>query len=133
MAVEATGRQAARIDRLATRAAADRRAIAADGALRLTPPSPERALEYLRDGVGPAIGCYIEARTGDDLVVFDPADQDHLRGAVNDWLACYTRCYGVALDPDFPLRTVASVLLDTHDLDDTARLLTGVPERTEPV
>lgn len=48
---------------------------------------------------------------------------------MNDWLTMYARCYGVDLDADFTVREAAEVLLRTHDVVDTAQLLTCVPER----
>lgn len=52
-----------------------------------------------------------------------------LHRAMNDWLTMYARCYGVDLDADFTVREAAEVLLRTHDVVDTAQLLTCVPER----
>jgi hypothetical protein len=72
---------------------------------------------------------YVEARTGGRLVRFSPAEFDLLHAALNGWLALYTRCYGVETDPDVTIREAAEVLLETHNVRDTAQLLTHVPER----
>lgn len=89
----------------------------------------ERALTCARDGVGPAVSLYIEARTGGQMVEFTSEEFRLLQRALNDWLAMYTRCYGVELDADFTIREAAEMLLRTHDVLDTAQLLTCVPER----
>ncbi|POG56482.1 hypothetical protein [Haloferax marisrubri] len=97
------------------------------------PPPPsaadQRALECARDGVGPAVSLYVSARTGDRQVSFTGEEFELLHRAMNDWLAMYARCYGVDLDADFTVREAAEVLLRTHDVLDTAQLLTCVPER----
>ncbi|KAB1198767.1 MULTISPECIES: hypothetical protein [Haloferax] len=97
------------------------------------PPSEsaadERALACARDGVGPAVSLYIEARTGGTMVEFTREEFRLLQRALNDWLTLYARCYGVDLDADFTIREAAEVLLRTHNILDTAQLLTCVPER----
>ncbi|ADE03192.1 hypothetical protein [Haloferax volcanii] len=96
------------------------------------PPSSaadRRALECARDGVGPAVSLYVSARTGDRQVSFTGEEFELLHRAMNDWLTMYARCYGVDLDADFTVREAAEVLLRTHDVVDTAQLLTCVPER----
>jgi hypothetical protein len=93
------------------------------------PPDEERALAYLRDGLGPALRIYVEARTGDRLVPIPPESFDDLEGAANDWLDLYAACYGVDLDASFALRTAAELLVETRDVRDTAVVLTGVPDR----
>lgn len=113
-----------RIDALAERARADREALDPPE----EPPDEDRAMEYLRNGVGPAVGVYIEARTG-EWVRFDPERFERLENAMNAWLECYAACYGVDIDAEFTLRTAAEALIDTHDIGDVARVLTKVPER----
>lgn len=115
---------AARIDALAERARRDRASFEPPP----DPPDEARASAYLREGVGPAVAVYVEGRTG-EWVRFDPDAFARLERAMNDWLACYAGCYGVELDPQFTLRTAAEALLDTHDIHDVARVLTGVPTR----
>lgn len=90
------------------------------------PPDPDRAARYLRAGVGPAVAVYVEARTG-EWTRFDPEAFARLERAMNAWLECYAGCYGVSLDADYPVRTAAEALLDTHDIGDVARVLTKVP------
>ncbi len=113
-----------RIDDLAERARAERRAFS----MPEDPPDEERAMAFLREGVGPALSVYIEARTG-EWVRFEPELFARLERAMNAWLECYAGCYGVELDAEFTLRTAAEALIDTHDIGDVARVLTKVPER----
>lgn len=113
-----------RIAALAERAAADHRAFDPPA----DPPDEERAVEFLREGVGDAVSCYVGARTGE----FAPLDDEEmalLERAVNDWLELYARCHGTEIDAEFTVREVAELVVDTYDLADTAQLLTGVPER----
>ncbi|MFB6361484.1 MAG: hypothetical protein ABEH59_09215 [Halobacteriales archaeon] len=114
---------ATRIDALAERARADGEALEPPA----QPPDEERAMEYLRNGVGPAVAVYLEARTG-EWVRFDPERFERLERAMNTWLECYAACYGVDLDAEFTLRTAAEALTDTNDIGDVARVLTKVPE-----
>ena len=93
------------------------------------PPDEELAMTYLREGAGPAISLYVEARTGDQMVHFPPDEYRALEGAMNDYLDLYAACYGVALSPEFQLREAAELLVDTHNIKDVAQILTGVPER----
>jgi hypothetical protein len=94
------------------------------------PPEPEEAMTYLRNGAGPAVSLYVEARTGGDMVHFPPEEYHALEGAMNDWIELYAACYGVDLDADFVIRTAAEALLDTENIHDVARVLTGVPDGT---
>lgn len=112
-----------RIVALARRARRDRR--------QFEPPADpdERALSYLRDGVGPTVGLYVEARSSEDPPRFLRMEHALLEGAMNDWLELYARCYGVDLDAQFTIREAAEVLIRTHDLRDVAQLLTNVPDR----
>jgi len=87
----------------------------------------ERAMEYLRNGVGPAVAVYCESHTGGDPAVTGD-DLGRLQAAFDEWLSLYARCYGVDLEGSYPVRTAAELLVDTHDVVDVAELLTGVPE-----
>ncbi len=118
----------ARIDALAERAQADRAAFEPPE----DPPDREQALDYLREGVGPAVGVYVDARAGPDAPVrFEPSAYRRLEQAMNDWLALYAACHGTRIDASFTLRTAAELLVDTHDIGTVARVLTGVPERND--
>lgn len=86
----------------------------------------EAALVAARDGLGPVVALYVEARTGDDWVRFSETEMERLHRATNDWLAVYARCRGVDIDPDVTVREAAEVLIDTHDITDVAALLTGL-------
>jgi hypothetical protein len=114
---------AERIDRLAARAERDRRAFDPPA----EPPDEDRAMAYLREGVGPAVALYLEARTGGDPVCFDAAEFDALEEAMNEWLALYAACYGVDLDASFSVRQAAELMVETHNVADVAYLLTKVP------
>jgi len=113
-----------RIGSLADRAAADREAFDPPA----DPPDEERALEYLRDGVGDAVACYVEARTGEP-VALDREEMALLERALNDWLELYARCHGTRIEAAFTVREVAELVVDTRDVVDAAQLLTGVPPR----
>lgn len=89
----------------------------------------EAALVAARDGLGPVVALYVEARTGDDWVRFSETEMERLHRATNDWLAVYARCRGVDVDPDVTVREAAEVLIDTHDITDVAALLTGLHRR----
>jgi hypothetical protein len=89
----------------------------------------QRALEYARDGLGSVVALYIEARTAEWDVEFSGRELDLLHRATNDYLSLYTRCHGVAFDTDTTVREVAEILLKTHNIVDTAQLVTKVPER----
>ncbi len=119
------GQAVDRIAHLASRASADRQAFEPPNAV----PAEERALEYLREGVGPAVWTYVEARTN-GLVAIAPDDFSRLEGAMNDWLELYARCYGTEIDADFTVRAAAELLLETRNIRDVAQLLTHVPSRT---
>jgi hypothetical protein len=113
------------IDALAERARTDRRAFDPPA----DPPDEERALKYLREGVGDVVSVYVEART-DEFAPLDAEEMDGLERALNDWLELYARCHGREIDAEFTIREVAEVVvMDTHDLVDAAQLLTGVPPR----
>ncbi len=94
-----------------------------------SPPDAEKAMEYLREGAGPAISLYVEARTGGLMVHFPPEEHHALEGAMNDWLELYAACYGVDITAEYALREAAELLIDTHNIKDVAQILTGVPER----
>jgi hypothetical protein len=115
---------APRTERLAARARAD----VASFEPPQDPPDEDRALAYLRDGVGDVVSVYVEARTG-EFVRLDEAELADLHRALNDWLGLYARCHGTSVDPDATVRTAADLVLKTHSLRDTAQLLTHVPAR----
>lgn len=92
------------------------------------PPDAERAMAYLREGVGEAVWCYIEARTG-EFVRFDADEFELLEGAMNEWFELYARCYGIDIEAEFTVREAAELLVETHNIHDVARLLTHVPDR----
>jgi len=85
-------------------------------------------LAAARDGLGPVVGLYVEARAAERGVRLSAAELDLLHRATNDWLAVYAARHGVAVDPDATVRAAAELLLDTHDITEVAALLTGVPE-----
>jgi len=117
-------RYAERIERLAREARAARAAWG-DGEVA-DDPDEQRALEVARDGLGPVVACYVEARTGDDPPRFSAREHRLLRRATQDWLECFARCHGVALDSSATVRSAAEALLETHDVVAVAELLTGV-------
>lgn len=114
-----------RIEALAARADSDRAGFEPPD----DPPDEVRAMAFLREGVGPAVWCYVEGRTGGRMVRFDAEAFDALEGAMNDWLELYAACYGVDVDAEFTVRSAAELLLETRNVRDVAQLLTGVPER----
>jgi len=116
---------AARIETLADRATADCAAFEPPA----DPPADERAMSYLREGAGPAVSLYVEARTGGRMVHFPPDQYHALENAMNDWFELYAACYGVDVDSEVALREAAELLIDTHNIKDVAQILTGVPER----
>ena len=89
----------------------------------------ERATAAARDGLGPVVALYVEARTVPDGVRFSQREMELLHCATNDWLSVYAACYGVDVDPDFTVREAAELLVDTHDIRETAALLTKIPDR----
>jgi hypothetical protein len=93
------------------------------------PPDEERAMEYLREGAGPAVALFLEARTGGQMVRFPPDEYHALEGTMNAYLDLYCACYGVDVEGEFQLREAAELLVDTHNIKDVAQILTGVPER----
>lgn len=113
-----------RIDVLVERAASDREAFEQPDA----PTADDRAMAYLREGLGPAVWTYVEARTN-GLVVIRPDDFARLEGAMNDWLELYSRCYGTDIEADFTIREAAELLIETRNIRDVAQLLTHVPQR----
>ena len=90
-------------------------------------PDEAAAVAAARDGLGPVVARYVEARTGR----LEHLSADALGGldrACNDWLVVYARRHGVDCDPGVPVRTAAETLIDTHDVVATAQVLTGVPD-----
>lgn len=113
-----------RIAALARRAERDREAF--DPA---AVEDPEAA--YLHEGAGQAIWLYIQARTGGRFVPFSDAEFSALEESLHTWLALYAACYGVDIEPDVSLRTAAEMLIETRNIEDTAQLLTDVPQRDD--
>jgi hypothetical protein len=93
------------------------------------PPDDERAMEILRDGFGPTVALYCEARTCGSWVRFSDAEFERLERTMNDWLDCYAACYGMELAGTYSVRAAAELLVDTRNARDVAVLLTGVPEQ----
>lgn len=87
----------------------------------------ERALSYLTEGLWPVLAVYIEARSNEEGL--SRAEHETLEDALNGWLELYALCYGVEMDPEFSARETAELFVETHDLRDTAQLLTHVPAR----
>ena len=114
-----------RIETLADKATAARTAFEPPA----EPPAEERAMELLRQGVGPAVSLFVEARTGGQMVYFSPDEYHTLEGTMNAYLDLYGACYGVDFEGEFQLREAAQLLVDTHNIRDVAQILTGVPER----
>jgi len=112
-----------RIERLADEAATVRSDIDPD------PPDDDRAMDLLREGLGPTVVLYCEARTGESMVRFSEREFDLLQGALNDWLVAYAACYGTEITADFTITEAAELLVETHNIRDVAQLLTDVPPR----
>jgi hypothetical protein len=112
-----------RIQRLAQRAESTAAELDPD------PPDEQRATELLREGVGPTVSLYCEARTGDSWERFDEAQFQQLQATLDRWLGLYAACYGVELSGSHSIRTAAELLVDTHNIRDVAAVLTGVPDR----
>jgi hypothetical protein len=93
------------------------------------PPAPDEAMSYLREGLGPTVMVYVDARTN-DWVRFSEAEFDRLHETLNGYLELYTECYGVDMDADFTIRKAAELLIETHNIADVAAMLTQVPDRT---
>ncbi|QLG26601.1 hypothetical protein HUG10_03190 [Halorarum halophilum] len=112
------------IERLAAEARAEREDRESAGP-PANPPDSEAALAAARDGLGPVVARYIAARTG-ERERLSGRQLDLLHRATNDWLAVYALEHGVESDPDATVRAAAELVVDTHDIAATARLLTGV-------
>jgi hypothetical protein len=114
-----------RIDELAAQAERDREAFEQPR----NPPDEERAMAVLREGLGPLVVLYLDARTAEYDVEFSGEELAQFHRATNDWLALYARCHGVEINPDVTIRKAAEALIETHNIRDTAQLLTQVPPR----
>jgi hypothetical protein len=90
------------------------------------PPDEALAMEYLREGVGEALSVYVDARS-EEWDRFGREEFADLERAMNVYLELYAGCYGVDMDARFTVREAAEALLDTHNVADVARILTGVP------
>ncbi len=93
------------------------------------PPAPDEAMTYLREGAGPAVSLYVEARTGGQMVHFPPEQYTALESAMNDWFELYAACYGQEITAEFALREAAELLIDTENIRHVAEVLTAVPDR----
>lgn len=127
-----TGEPSAYADRvrsLVSRYRADRAAFAETWS-PADAPDEARAMEFLREGVGPAVMIYVDARANDWGVEFAQWEFDLLHSALNGYLELYARCYGVEIDADFAVREAAELLIDTHNVRDVAAMLTSVPDGT---
>lgn len=113
-----------RIERLAERARQEHRAFEPPE----TTPAPERAQRYLREGVGELLAVYIDGRTGRGFAAFSEREWDLLHRALDDWLQLYARCYGRTLERGFQIRTLAELVVDTHNLYDAVTMATKVPD-----
>lgn len=114
-----------RIATLADRAARDREGFERPS----DPPAEERAMGYLREGVGPAVALYVDARTN-DWHRFETDSFEALESAMNTWLELYAACYGVDIEAEFTVRKAAELLIETHNIHDVAQVLTHVPDRS---
>jgi hypothetical protein len=92
------------------------------------PPAPDEAMGYLREGLGPTVMVYVDARTN-HWVRFSEPEFAALHETLNGYLELYTECYGVEMDADFAIRKAAELLMDTHNIRDVAAMLTQVPAR----
>jgi len=113
-----------RVRELASRAERDREQFEPPA----DPPDEERAMGYLREGVGPAVSVYVAGRTGGSPAAFSGTEVSLLEDAVCTWLGLYARCHGVEREVDVSIRQAAEVLVDTHNVADTAAVLTGVTD-----
>lgn len=95
------------------------------------PPDEQRATEFLQNGVGPIVSTYIEARSSDGWTQFPPVEHSLLERSLNDYLELYARCYGYEIECEFSVREAAETVVQTHNIEDTAHLLTKVPPREE--
>lgn len=95
------------------------------------PPDERRATEFLRNGVGPVVSIYVEARSSDDWTRFPPVEHSLLERSLNDFLELYARCFGYEIECQFSVREAAETVVQTHNVRDTAQLLTKVPPREE--
>jgi hypothetical protein len=95
------------------------------------PPDSATAMSYLREGVGPAIMVYVDARANDWGVEFTETEFEQLHDALNGYLELYARCYGTEIDSDWTVRSAAELLIDTHNVKDVAAMLTHVPEKRQ--
>ena len=115
-----------RIDAVAARVREDRAAFEPPA----DPPDEAAAIEYLRRGAGEAVAVYVDARTG-ERYRFGAEEFDRLQRALNESLSLYAACYGVDAEFDRNVREAAELLVDTHNIHETAQALTHVPPREE--
>lgn len=87
----------------------------------------EQAMQLLREGFGPTVSLYVEARTGGRMVRFSREEFRRLEDAMNAYLNLYARCYGVEAEHRYSVREAAELLIETRNVRDAAEILTGVP------
>ncbi len=116
-----------RIEALAERARREQESFEPPG----EPPEPDRAKQYLHAGVGELVSIYIDGRSGGSFAAFSEREWELLHRALDDWLQLYARCYGRELERGFQIRTLAELVIDTHNLHDAVVMATKVPARTQ--
>ncbi|MFB6202430.1 MAG: hypothetical protein ABEI98_10525 [Halorhabdus sp.] len=94
------------------------------------PPDRDRAVEYLRDGVGPTVALYREASEEDGSDRLSAVESRQLDRALNEWFELYAACYGEFLDTTVTVPEVTAELDDGQTLQVTARQVTGIPGST---
>lgn len=92
-----------------------------------SPPDSDRATEYLRDGVGPAIALFRESSMEGKHSTLSPSERQTLDRALNDWLELYAACYGIYIEAAATASEAAALVDDGRTLQETAARLTGVP------
>ncbi|MFB6254165.1 MAG: hypothetical protein ABEI06_06120 [Halobacteriaceae archaeon] len=93
-------------------------------------PDEQRALGFLTEGVGQAIKIYIDLHATDQDIRLSTTDQAKLENAMNTYLMLYAKCYGRDITPEFSIREAAEIFIDTHNIRDTAQILTQIPDTT---
>lgn len=89
----------------------------------------ENGNEYLKNGVGPAILLYIEARSKNEIIPITPKQFQDIENSMNGWLGLYARCHGEEIEISVSLREAAVLFIETHNIFDVAQILTRIPER----
>ncbi|WP_154552064.1 hypothetical protein [Halorhabdus sp. CBA1104] len=94
------------------------------------PPDRDRARDYLRDGVGPAVALYQEATMGAHEPPLSADVSRALERTLAEWLELYAACYGVYTNVDISVAEAVEVRAETESLRELAVRLTGVPDPT---